>query len=97
VKHIENEGISLLTIYAVIAAAVIGVIPRFGLSWGSVFLLPFLALFSLSNYFAFLKLNVESVSRIITIHWILEKLELIRKMTDKEREAFETSARRYGN
>lgn len=72
-RHQENQRLWLLNIYAVVAAAIIGVIHLQGLSWISVASLFFLFFFSLSVYFACLKWNAEFANHITAIQWISEK------------------------
>lgn len=86
IKHAESCRNTLLTIYAIIATAVISVIPIFGLSVESIILLLFLAFFSFSIYFSFIKLNMACIERWVVIHWISEKLGLIKKMEDEDKQ-----------
>jgi len=94
IRHYQLQRLHLLGFYATILAA-LTVLAPYILTFNIIRAAPFFFLFCLSFfvYGAFLKCNAELANHTAAVHWISEKLRLIKKMDDEKRSKLVEEAR----
>ena len=95
VKHDETQRLQIFYFNVVILIASISIIAYVGAPYFIV-LIYILSFLSFLLFLIIVKLNIEVSACVTTLQWISEKLELIRKMEDEEKENLKTELKKIG-
>jgi Zn-dependent protease with chaperone function len=95
IKHTESQRLQVFYFSLSILVAALTIIPHLGFPY-SILLICFLSFLSFLLYLIIVKQNAETSACFTAIHWISEKLGLIKGMESEEKENFKAELRRIG-